>query len=201
MAHTTYETVFSGILAGEFVQTVMHWDLNEPGSPEAPFQVAKDLGTSLASAGGFIDKFTAALPTDYTMKSVRTRRVSDSGGPTHIVLQAAINAPEGQRAGDVQAAQVCPMMIWIPTTSPDKTGRTFMPGASEADIDEMQISSDLITALEDMIGGFIAGGTTDVLSIPYVGCIWRRGTSAADVVADGYVSPRIGTQRRRLVPV
>lgn len=201
MSNTTYETVFSGILASEFVQTVMHWQLDEPGSPSPPFQVAKDLGMTIAGAVNFAEKFCGALPEDYTMKSIRTRRVSDGGGPTHIVLQAGIATTTGQRTGSISSAQVCPMIIWIPTTSPDKTGRTFMPGVSEDDIDEMQIVSGLIAALEVVIDAYIAGGTTDVLSIPYQGAIYRRGGPTTDLVADGYVSPRIGTQRRRLIPV
>jgi len=141
------------------------------------------------------------LPADYKMLSSRIRRVGTGGGPTNVKLSWDNSSVEGQRGGEQQSAQVNPLIIWIGSVLPAKTGRTFLPGVSEDDLDEMIPAPSLVTAMEDFVVRHQTSNSTDNLGLEYVGCIWRREDSTQDIIAAGYVSPLVGTQRRRLRPV
>jgi hypothetical protein len=198
MPTEAYECTLSGILAGQFVQTVFHTNYIN-GSSQPPFFAAKDIAEQLAASGEFIDNFVACLPADYQATSLRVRRVGPTGGPTAIVLASGMNLSAGQRPAQISSAQVCPLLIFIPTTAPSKTGRMFMPGVSEDDIENMVMVTALVTELEALIT-YIVGGTT-IAGGGVEFSVLRRLTKVGDPIDAGYVSPLIGTQRRRLRPV
>ena len=198
MAVETYESVITGYLANEFVQTVLHFTgPNTVGQP-AYFR-AKDLNDALVDALGPVMTFLDCLPEDYKASSIRSRRVSAGGGPTAVRLASTWDNSTGSRTGHISSSQANPLVIWIPTVTPNKVGKTFLPGVSEDDIDEMQLSSVLITAIES----FIAAMTTpQALSADSMqGSILRKTTHVGDIIDAGRISPLIGTQRRRLHPV
>jgi len=208
MAFETHEVVISGILAGQFVQTVVHFRLNNP-SPTDPYQASRDMALACVDTNGFVTAMMNSLPADYAGTSVRVKRVDSGGGPTAIVLAGAWTEAAGQRAGNISSAQVAPLIILIGTDNPNRTGRIFLPGVSEDDIDEMVLSAALLLEMDGLITNFITPGTTPNLSIPYDGAIYRRAAPNAvpprvestDLVANGYISPKIGTMRKRLTPV
>ena len=80
MAVEIYEVVFSGTLAGQFVQTVQHVKATI-AAPVSTFQSALYIAQDIA-ANGIQDAFAAMVPADYIMTSIRVRRVGPSGGPT-----------------------------------------------------------------------------------------------------------------------
>lgn len=206
MAEEAYEVVISGLLAGQFVQNVLHCQA-EVATPVNPFATALLIAQDIA-ANGVISLYLDALPSDYLGTSLRVRKVTPPGGPTAIVLGAAWTLTAGQRTGQISSAQVNPLISWITTDEPDKPGRTYMPGVSEADIDQMALSGAIIIALQAFADGWIDGGTIGGVDT-WVGSIWRRNDpngeppvpSVNDVIFAGQVSPLIGTQRRRLHPV
>lgn len=199
MADQVYEVVISGLLAGQFVQSVQHVRATI-ATPVNPFASALLIAQDLAT-GGIMDLYVGALPTDYQGTSLRVRRVDGGGGATAIVLAPSWSFSIGERPGNISSAQVNPLITWIPTTSVDKPGRLFMPGVSETDIDEMMLSAGLVTALQNFANGWVAGGTLGGVD-EYHGTIWRRPpVSVDDLIFAGQVSPLIGTQRRRLHPV
>jgi len=193
-----YECTLSGTLAGQFVQTVFHVNYNN-GSSQPPFFAAKDIAEQLVAAGEFVVKFTDALTSTYDATSLRVRRVGPTGGPTAIVLAGGMSQSQGQRDAGISSAQVNPLVILIPSVAPAKTGRIFIPGVAESDIDNMFIVSGLITALTDLIAYMVAGTTIAGGGITFA--VLRRATKVGDPIDAGYVSPLIGTQRRRLRPV
>ena len=193
-----YECTLSGVLAGQFVQTVFHVAYNNTGS-QAPFSAAKDIAEQLVAAGEFVEKFTQGLPASYLATSIRVRRVGPTGGPTSIVLGGAMSQPDGQRTADISSAQVNPLIILIGDVAPAKTGRIFMPGIAEDDIDAMVITSTLITVFQDLLTYMLTGTTIAGGAITFG--ILRRATKVVDELSAGYVSPLIGTQRRRLKPI
>lgn len=198
MAQEVYEGVLSGVLAGQFVQNVFHFLFDNTGADE-PYPTANDIAKSLCATGAFIDLYLLCLPNDYRATSIRVRRISTGGGPTAIQLAAQMHTSEGGRTGQISSAQVSPLMIWIPSSEQSKVGKTFLPGCSEDDIEEMALSSDLLDAMQtfiDYCDGVITGAFAS-----FQLCVLRRTTMTGDPVEFGRVSPLIATQRRRLRPV
>jgi len=198
MAVEVYECVLSGTLAGQFVQTVFHVNYNN-GSSQPAFFAAKDIAEQLVAAAEWNSKFLACLPASYNATSMRVRRVGPSGGPTAIVLASAFDTAVGDRPAAISSAQVNPLVIYIPTTAPAKTGRTFLPGAAEDDIDDMVLSAGLIAAIDAFIAYVVAGTTIAGGGLSFA--VLRRATKTGDPIDAAYVSPLIGTQRRRLHPI
>lgn len=198
MAEEAYECTLSGTLAGQFVQTVVHVAYNNTTSAN-PFDIAKEIRDVFMGLNEFINKFVVCLPASYTCTSVRVRRVGPSGGPTAIGLSGAMASNVGQRDSEISSAQVNPLVILVPTVAPSKTGRIFMPGVAESDIDGMVLVATLLTALQGLIDYMKAG--TSIPSGQIVYGVYRRTLKLVDPLLDGYVSPLIGTQRRRLHPV
>jgi hypothetical protein len=206
MATEIYECVLSGTLAGQFVQTVTHWSIENSGSTSG-YAVAKDLNEDFAGSGGFIEAFVNRLPGDYVCTSSRVKKANPVGGPTNIILAGAMTASTGGAPSGISSAQVNPLVILIGTTTPSHTGRIFMPGVSEDDIDDMQYSPAWLTAMADFTAFLEASHVTSTLAYTYRNCIGRRKKTSpynilsGDLTAAAYISPLVGTQRRRLHPV
>jgi hypothetical protein len=195
----TYECILSGKLAGQFVQTILHVGVDNDVSA-APFAVANAICVEFNGSAQLIEKFVDCLPEDYLMTSMRVRRVAPTGGPTQIYLQGNIDNYQGTRAGLIDVSSNCPLIIWLTTTNPSKTGRTFMPGVSESDIEEMRLDSALLAKL-DLLGDYcVAGGTLASPAIDWKLHILRRASNVGNEVTNFRVSPIIGTQRRRQRP-
>lgn len=200
-----YEWVLSGTLAGQFVQTVQHVSLDNT-APIPAFQAALDLADAMIASGGMVALMLDCLPVDYSATSIRVKRVLPSGGPTAIRLASEFDTFVGQRAGEISSAQVNPLMIWIPTTTPSKTGRLFFPGVSEDDIDEMMLAGGLISTMNLFAQAYADDWSVGAMTAH--GCVLRRSTGSpphvpvsGDEIFAGQVSPLIGTQRRRLHPI
>jgi len=200
MAEECYEVVISGTLAGQFVQTVLHANVDNT-SLVPPFSMADDLLQTFQGGAALTGLFQDCCPSDYTATSIRCRRVLATGGPSAIVLAGVWGGGTGGRAGTISSAQVNPVIVWIPLTNPAKTGRTFIPGVSEDDIDEMVYDPTLIAALDDFGQYWETGGTTTVFSMDWTGAILRRATNNSHGISNHRISPVVGTQRRRLRPV
>jgi len=199
MAIECYEFIVSGTLGGQFVQNVFHLNVNLAGSPD-PFVTADEICALFATSGEFCSEYVGCLPAGYEMSSMRARRILSAGGPTQIYLAGNIADTGGQRTGQVSATQVSPVVIWIAGVNPAKTGRTFLPGVSESDIDNNVYTGALLTAMDSFgdywkAGGTLGGGST------WAGAIYRRASASANDIANFRVSPVVGTQRRRLHPV
>lgn len=203
MAIRAYEVVFSGVLAGQFVQTVQHVQADEPADNGA-FVTAREI-ISVTNFDDMITTFMEALPEPYTLTSVRCRRVFPVGGPTAITLAPLYTNFNGMRAGGISSAQVNPVLLWIAATSESDLGKLFVPGISETDIDAMALTAGITAAYVAFIDAWIDGIT--ISAVDYVGSIATRATApphnvvSVREIAFGQVSPLIGTQRRRLRPV
>lgn len=193
------EAIVSGHVAGQYCQNVFHFNCTNTAGAN-PFSYAKNLTESLESAGGFLSNYIDCLPEDYVGSSVRSRLIKPTPGPTHYSGAGAwVDGFTGGRTGKLSSAQVSPLIVWIGTSLPNKTGRCFLPGISEDDIEEMVLGNGLPAVLATFMAKFIAGASTS--TIDWEGAIYRRGFGTADSVQNAYVSPHIGTQRRRLTPV
>ena len=198
MATENYEVVFSGTLAGQFVQTVLHAKCTI-ATPVNPYLTAllllQDIETNHVG-----EQFTTCLPVDYVMTSMRARKVGSGGGTTAVILQAALLQPDGQRPGNISSAQVNPVLTLIGVTDVNSPGRIYFPGVSESDIDQMVLGNALIAELLNFGNKWKDGGTLGGVD-SWVGGIYRRVPNTVDTIAGCQVSPWIGTQKRRLRPV
>jgi len=207
MATEIYQWTLSGTLAGQFVQTVQHVKA-QIAAPVNPFLTGLAIAQTMVDAGGLVEKLMDCLPADYTATSLRVKQVLPTGGPEAIILANDFTSPiVGQRTGEISSAQVNPLIIWIPTTTPSKTGRIFLPGVSESDIDEMALVTALIEACNVFAAAYVAGWGIGITADTFFGCVLRRSPTvphtplSGDTILAGQVSPLIGTQRRRLHPV
>lgn len=195
-----YELVISGTLAGQFVQNVLHVNVDNSSSVN-PYVIAEDVLDTLNNTHLFFDAWCAALPGDYKVTSARCRRVLATGGPTAIFLGAVLSESTGQRAGSIQSAQVNPVLVLLTTLRPNRPGRVFLPGLSETDCDDMTYTAGVIATFTALIAKFVTGFTLDSNSFAASFGIKRRTGGFSDDISNGRISPLIGTQRRRLHPV
>lgn len=193
------EVIISGHLAGEFCQNVLHVQAtNIAADPLWVF--AKNIADSMIAADvGLIALYLNALPADYKLSSIRVRQLNPVPGPTFYYPGNVMDPQVGQRAGEISSAQVCPLIVLVGLTIANKTGRIFLPGVSEDDIGEMLLSDPLQEQIGIFFNAFIVGDAQS--DFDWKGAIYRRGTGTAELLGGAYVSPRIGTQRRRLIPV
>jgi len=199
MATEAYEVIFSGKLGGNFVQNILH--VNVEVAVVNPYETARELLLQMNAAGAVQELWVNMLPVDYTMTSLRARRILPTGGPTAIILQDSLYEQGGQRAGEISVASNAPLIIWLPTTDPAKTGRTFLPGVSETDIANGVLDSGLITDIQAFMTLWVTGDTFNT-SDTWQGAIKRKGPpqTAATLFA-GRISPIVGNQRRRQKPI
>lgn len=200
MANETYELIPSGTLSGQFVQNVLHLTVDNTAATP-PFVVATAILTKFNGASQFISKWCDMLPDSYSMSSLRCRRILPDGGPTDILLQGAMGTSTGARSGAESTSSACPLLIWLSTLRPSKTGRTFLPGASEDDLDQNVIQSGLLAAMVAFGAYWHNGGTLTSPAYTWGGSIYRRAIAAADDITSVRVSPIIGVQRRRQRPI
>lgn len=200
MANECYELIISGKIAGQFVQTVLHLNLDNTASTD-PFVMATAILAKMNTSANFSAKWLDCLPEDYTMTSQRVRRVLPTGGPTQIYLQSNLYGTAGTRSGTVDVTTSCPLIIWLTTLRPSKTGRTFLPGVSENDVDEGVLEPSLLTAIQSL-GTLMKDGFTPASPAYLVsGAILRRSIPASDDISNFRTSPVIGNQRRRTHPI
>lgn len=195
-----YEVIFTGRVAGQFVQDVLHMNILDTLSGP-PYSIAKDILELINVTVNITGGWCNMLPEDYTLTSIRCRQLRPVGGPTAIILQSALNEDTGQRSGNADVSSNSPLIIWIPTTGPARTGRVFVPGVSQTDVDENVLTAALVTEMESFAQSWKDGGTTPNLSLEARGSVYRRIAGVGDLIDDFRVSPVIGNQRRRLKPI
>lgn len=200
MPNETYECILTGTIAGQFCQSILHVNVNNTASTD-PFTVADALIEEFNDSGNLVELYCNCLPVDYFMTSLRVRRVLAAGGPTNIMLQAALSNSQGNRSGACQSASAGPLIIWMSDLRPAKTGRTFLPGASVSDVEGGAIDNSLLVALTAFAAYWQNGGTLASPSYAWAGAILRRALGASDDINHARVSPIIGTQRRRQRPI
>lgn len=197
MAAKTYQVVIAGTLAKQSVANVLNFEL-EQGDND-PVQMATALGTALQVA--FLDAYVACLPVSYVMTSLKLKRVSLPGGPTVVVIFGPTDF-NGQRTGKVSTTSAGPVILaqGVRTTK-FLTGKIFLPGVSETDIDENVFTGALLTVLNAFI---------DVLKVPITLAgglgeaeytLYDRKLKVNYAATNYKVSLKPGTQRRRLVPI
>jgi len=196
MALQTYELIPSFNTAGQFAQSVWHYQFDDAG-----FTTTKAAASALITAFDTARRTTlrACLPADVELISYRARLRTGVGGFNAFVPISSTNT--GTRTGNQSASALNPVVILYPLNPSFGRGRWFVPGVSETDIEDgrfvngyiSQMATNLSTLFDplSLVGG---GGPTATFGwFSLVSNIFR-------VLDTAILSKNLGTQRRRMRP-
>lgn len=199
MANQTYSLILTGNAAGQFVQNIFHYRMDDAG-------FANRLLSAKGLVDGWIDAskadaWLAITPSSYTLQSIKCRRITNGGGPEYV--DVSLQGDAGGAGTDMEASANGPVIIWNTDGGPRRIGKTFVPGISQEKMDGGEIKAAFIVALINAANTFkgtftsIGGG-----NVPVTFCIPRSNDPATrSLVVGVQVSKMIGQQRRRQLPV
>lgn len=145
MAAHTYRLTISYNVAGQFAQNVLHYRF-EDGA----------FSTTVAAAAALNNAFNThcsgplkdALSLHVQILSYKSRLVDSHGGFEAVLLGVAGDV--GNRAGDLSASGLAPLIRFITNATPPVTGRMFLPGVSDSDCTDSYVTPAFFTDLQDL---------------------------------------------------
>jgi len=176
---------------------VLHFFSEFFSEEEGPDEIAFDM------IGSFVVNLESlwrdCLPEDVELLGYKGRRIRPTGGPTIVSLASGIF---GTRSGNFSASSTGPCIIagYQREDETWRTGRIFLPGVSEDDIEENKFSAGLIDALDDLYEELSVEQTGPVLALSWEYGIFSRVDETFSGAETLTTSGRPGTQRNRLKP-
>ncbi len=190
----------SGFLKGQFVQNVMaiNW---------VPISAQTDFASAFFAATSFVtdlsDYYLACLPVDYIGSSVRAQVFSTTLYPNSgnvCTVQAGYNTLPGQRTGTLAVTSIGPILVFpFEVASKPYSGKMFLPGVTEADVDNNRLSSGLLSALQSL-GDALVNPITDGDGNVWQYNIYSPKNSEIYPPVGQYVSTEVGSLRQRQRP-
>jgi len=196
MAQSVYELIPSFNTAGQFAQSVWHYQFDDAGFP-----TTKNAAEALISAfdAGHRTQLRGCLPSDVTLISYRARKRGASGGFNAYVPITSTNA--GTRSGTQSASALNPVVVFYPLLPAHGRGRWFIPGVSETDIEDGRYTEAFITAIQTIVGAMFDDLTLTGGGGPTAQFGWFSTVSNAfRSPIRNQISLNLGTQRRRMRP-
>lgn len=199
MANYYYEQRVGIMCASQYAECVFNWvgDLATPPSKtEAATQLNAEWNIGGATAPLFL--LRSVLSQDCFISSLRCRQISPVGGNTINSVFELLDFP-GLVLSPITSQQIAACIIWVNGTTPDRTGRTFIPGIPKNAIESSRFTSGYRTAIATfanrLLGGLVVTlGTFNLVTLDRV-------TKTGPLVQNQYLSLRPGTQKRREVSV
>ena len=176
-----------------------HYRIADPTQPD-DYLLAVQLVNALITPGAanWMAKLRGMLSDDAYVSSVRVRRVGPVGGnEAAVVFTTTDNV--GSLSSPIHAQQIAGCLIWISETTPGRTARNFIPAVPVVALDSSRWSvpykglADIFIATHT-VGFSVAAGI-------FLPVIYDRIVKTGPVVDGGYLSPLVGTQRKREIPV
>lgn len=196
MALHVYQLIPSFNCAGQFAQSIWHWQFDDAGFTTTKV-AAQALTTAFDSARR--TNLRGCLPTDVTLISYRARQINAQGGFNAFQPVSATNA--GTRTGTQSATALNPVAVFYPLNPLHGRGKWFIPGISEADIEDGIYTQTYIGAINAILGTIFddltlvgGGGVTAVFGW------YSRSANAFRTPIRNELSLNLGTQRRRMRP-
>lgn len=141
MATHTYRLTISYTVAAQFAQNILHYQFDDAG-------YADTSTAALALCNAFDAANTAGLKallcTHVAINSYKARALNVSGGFEAVKLLAG--PPNGTRGGVLSNPAVGPCVILFPTSNAKQRGRVFLPGLSDSDLIDGDITAGYRTA-------------------------------------------------------
>jgi len=196
MSQHVYQLVPSFNCAGQFAQSVFHYQFEDGG-----------FTTTKAAAAALITAFDTAkrtnlrsmIPTDCTLISYRARQINAAGGFNAFTPISSTNV--GLRSGTQSASALNPVVIQYPLVPSQGRGKWFIPGISETDIEDGRYTAGYTAAVEVILATFfdditLTGGTSPVAQYGW----WSTTFNAFRTPIASHLSMNLGIQRRRMRP-
>jgi hypothetical protein len=192
------QITWSGGINGQFFQNVMHaqW---EPAAAPDPFLAAAAIGAAVTL--GWLPSYLDCFPESVELSSLRVAQVAPTTGATYTQTSGVAGAT-GTRAAEFGVDTVGPLLNFPVTFSRVVIGKIFIPAVAEDDIEYGVLTAGLLTSLRDFqnliihplhISGTVVGDLTYAVA--------NSAHTDWKIPAAAYVSPTIGTQRRRAKPL
>jgi len=200
MANEYYQLDLGLNCAGQFAMCVFHYVIADPTNPNE-FEVAGQLVTALETGGppvSWISKLQVILSNEAFISSARAKRVAPTGGNTAGQAFLPTDFP-GDELSPIHTQQIAAVVIWPNDTEADAFGRNFIPGIPESALVAGRWEGPFQTLVDAFITKHVVGHT--VAAGIFLPVVFNRTTHLGDVINAGYLSPKVGTQRRREVPV
>lgn len=199
MANYYYEQRLRIMCASQFAECVFNW-VGDLATPPSKTEAASQLNSIWEVGGGTAPMFLlrSLLSDECFVSSMRCRQISPAGGNTVSQTFEALSFP-GLVASPVTTQQIAACIIWINSVTPDRTGRTFIPGVPNNAIESSRFTSGYATAVATfanrLLGGLVVAlGTFNLVTLDRV-------TKTGPIVENQYLSVKPGTQKRREVSV
>lgn len=198
MANQTYRLVITGNAAGQFVQNIFNYRMDDDS-----------FSNRLLAAKGLIDGFLAVskqddflgmVPEEYLMKSIKCRRITNGGGPEYI--DTSVDGSPGVFGSGMQMSGAGPVIIWNTDGGARRVGKTFLPGIGADEVNGGEIVATAIAGLLAAANTFRAsfnavGGSTPSCLL----CIPRSNDpETRSLIVGAQVSKIVGQMRRRQLP-
>lgn len=200
MATDYYQVNVRFICAGQPAEIVLHYRIIDPSNSDE-WVVANQLGAAISEFNDptdWLSRLLNLMSNEAWLSSIRIKRVAPTGGNTASDSWLPDERP-GNVEAEIDAQQVAACVIWCNETTADKTGRTFIPGISTDSTDQSRWPDAYITNVNLFIAKHLTGFT--VTAGIFEPVIFDRTAKTGLLMTSGYLTPRIGTQRRREVPV
>lgn len=185
--------------AGQFAMCVFHYRIIDPSESDE-YLLARQLIEAIDDGGGtsWIMRLMQMQSEDSFLSSVVAKRVAPTGGNTAAQPFVPTDFP-GAIGVEIGTQQIAACLIWIADGTPGESGRNFIPGVPE----DALISSRWTEDFYDLADVFIAKHLTgfSVAGGIFLPVVYDRVAETGFVPDNGYLSPLVGTQRRREVPV
>jgi hypothetical protein len=188
-----------GVANGQRVCNVLHFEAGVDTDPD-PLAEAIALADAWSVPMGGQDLYLSGLPESYGYIGVRIKRVNNGGGPTYT----RTNLAAGNRAGNADFSGAGPVgLLHCDGGAPEPewhTGKIFYPSVSIEDVE----NNIFVEALKNAIIAFI---TTLMAGIgigapgPFKLGVLKRSTGTFLSPIGNSVSGKVGTQRRRYLPI
>jgi len=196
MATHTYQLIPTFNCAGQFAQSIWHYQFDDAG-----------FVTTKSAASALIDAFDSArrtalracLPSDTTLIAYRARQIQATGGFNAYLPISSSNA--GTRTGTQSASALNPVVVHYPLTPSHGRGKWFIPGISESDIQDGRYSTTYLSAITTQLATLfdpvtLSGGGNPTATFGW----YSRGANAFRTPVLSLLSFNLGIQRRRMRP-
>lgn len=197
MAQHTYALVLSGNSGGQFCQNVFHYQFDDAG-----FATTKQAADALTIAWrdtGPRAALISILPAAVTLLSLKAALATGSGGFEAFTPLTTGNV--GLRGAAMSVSGLSPVIIHYPLNLSLGRGRTFLMGIAEADIEDGIFDNSYTGVVQAAHTNLwknltLTGGGGPTATFGYL----RRPSKTFVALPDHFLSPNLGTQRRRMSP-
>lgn len=200
MAIETYELRVAFKADFQSMECVFHYRIDNTGD-EKSWIVAGQLLDALAAGinpNVWLTRLRDLFSADCWISYLSAIRVGPNGGNSTDTRPDA-NTLIGNVISEIHAEQIAGCIIWISETEPENQGRNFIPGVPESFLEGSRWTEDAKDAFEAFITFHLAGLSLAAgVALP---AIFDRTTKTSRIIANGYLSPKPGTQRRREKPL